>query len=349
LLDETHLGLFTHADMVDLFERARFGVTDLRVVPGPGYQEWQALGSQGEIRVGRLDIADIPAAEAEEFFAYQYLIVASPREVFEAGRTATVEVRDWAANVTSTVGVRGGSETPSRGNCLRIAFLGNFEQAWSTETYAADALEDVGYAVHRIHEYGVATAAEVLGRIEEFQADYFLFFKGRIGEARALAEKLRRETPLRVEALLLRSRVALAQGLPDDARRWLDLALSEDPHDLEVVRWACQVLFEHGTTDEAERALRRLIDRSPDDASAHHNLGTLLLRTKRYNQAAESYRLAVRLRPSNPATCLHLGYTLKGQSRITEAEAAWQKVLKISPDDPATREELARIGRRPWR
>ena len=64
---------------------------------------------------------------------------------------------------------------------LQIAFLGNFEQPWSTEGYAADALERVGHVVHRIHEYGVASAADVLGRIEQFQADCLLFFKGRIG------------------------------------------------------------------------------------------------------------------------------------------------------------------------
>ena len=35
--------------------------------------------------------------------------------------------------------------------------------------------------MHRIHEYGVASAAEVLEQIEQSRADCLLFFKGRIG------------------------------------------------------------------------------------------------------------------------------------------------------------------------
>ena len=84
LLDETHLSFFTRRDMVDLFERAGFQVAELRIVPGPGYEEWRRSGCPGEVRVGRLHIADMPPEEAEEFFVYQYLIVATPRKAAPA-------------------------------------------------------------------------------------------------------------------------------------------------------------------------------------------------------------------------------------------------------------------------
>ena len=57
-----------------------FEVVETRMVPGPGYEEWQRSGCPGEVRVGRLHIADTRPEEAEEFFVYQYLIVARPRK-----------------------------------------------------------------------------------------------------------------------------------------------------------------------------------------------------------------------------------------------------------------------------
>ena len=54
LLDATHLHFFTRRDMVDLFEHAGFHVDELRIVPGPGYDEWRHLGCPGAVRVGRL-------------------------------------------------------------------------------------------------------------------------------------------------------------------------------------------------------------------------------------------------------------------------------------------------------
>ena len=187
LLDETHLSFFTRRDMVDLFERAGFQVAEMRIVPGPGYEEWRRSGCPGEVRVGRLHIADMPPEEAEEFFVYQYLIVATPRKAAPAGSFAENGHRphgtngNGAAHAPPSAAALARSEVPPAADALRIAFLGNFEQSWSTEGYAADALERVGHAVHRIHEYGVASAADVLEQIERFQADCLLFFKGRIG------------------------------------------------------------------------------------------------------------------------------------------------------------------------
>ena len=77
LLDETHLSFFTRRDIIDLFERAGFRIEDLRIVPGPGYDDWHRLGCPGEVRVGRMHIADMLREDAEEFFVYQYLVVAT--------------------------------------------------------------------------------------------------------------------------------------------------------------------------------------------------------------------------------------------------------------------------------
>jgi len=209
LLDETHLSFFTRRDMTDLFERAGFRIEDLRVVPGPGYDEWQRLGCPGEVQIGRLHIADMQPEEAEEFFVYQYLIVASQSEREMPAREngpARSSFAQHSENGHGPAAPSAPSAIPAK-TALRIAFLGNFEQAWSTEGYAADALERVGHVVHRIHEYGVASAADVLGRIEQFQAGCLLFFKGRIGVDPTDAAAVVRPDPSRLVDVLRRSPV----------------------------------------------------------------------------------------------------------------------------------------------
>jgi hypothetical protein len=49
---------------------------------------------------------------------------------------------------------------------------------------------------------------------------------GELSEAAVLAEDMGRQADLRLEGFLLSSRVALARGLPDEARHWMDLALA---------------------------------------------------------------------------------------------------------------------------
>jgi hypothetical protein len=141
--------------------------------------------------------------EAEEFFVYQYLIVATHGQRDMPTREDGLDGLAFARHS----GNGNGHATPLSPRSLRIAFLGNFEQAWSTEGYAADALERVGHSVHRIHEYGVASAADVLDRIERFQSDCLLFFKGRIGVDPNNAVAVVRPDPGRLVDLLRRSPV----------------------------------------------------------------------------------------------------------------------------------------------
>ena len=136
--------------------------------------------------------------DAEEFFVYQYLIVAKPR-VEARPRTIIEGGKSWRW--------RNPEKRVEAADALRIAFLGNFEQSWSTEGYAADALERIGHTVHRIHEYAVATADDVLERIEKSSADCLLFFKGRIGVDPGDVRAVLRPDPSRLVEVLRRSPV----------------------------------------------------------------------------------------------------------------------------------------------
>src|SRR5262249_25424379 len=78
LLDSDHVRFFTRREIQKLFFRCGFNLTQLQVVPGPGYEEWDKRGRDGSVQAGKLRIAGLRPEDAEEFFVYQYLLVASP-------------------------------------------------------------------------------------------------------------------------------------------------------------------------------------------------------------------------------------------------------------------------------
>ncbi len=122
LLDATHLHFFTRRDMVDLFEHAGFHVDELRIVPGSGYDQWRQFGCPGAVQVGRLRIADIPPEEAEEFFVYQYLVVASP--TFGTERAKPAGRGAEAAEAVATIGAVGRCESRTAERACGLPFWG---------------------------------------------------------------------------------------------------------------------------------------------------------------------------------------------------------------------------------
>ena len=78
LLDNTHLHFFTRRDVENLFAKAGYRVEKLQYVPGPSYEEWQRQPDKSRVQVGRLLVTGLPLEEAEEFFVYQFLVVARP-------------------------------------------------------------------------------------------------------------------------------------------------------------------------------------------------------------------------------------------------------------------------------
>ena len=90
LLDRTHLRFFTRREVEKLFCRAGFAVEELRWVGSPGDDPSQRR--PGEVHAGRLQIVGLTDAEADEFFAYQYLAVARPDPMPDYGVTSIVIV-----------------------------------------------------------------------------------------------------------------------------------------------------------------------------------------------------------------------------------------------------------------
>jgi 2-polyprenyl-3-methyl-5-hydroxy-6-metoxy-1,4-benzoquinol methylase len=197
LLDQTHLRFFTRRDMDQLFQRAGFSVTRTQIVPGPGDEAWWQGQSHQEVHTGRLRIGGLPRGESEEFYVYQYLLVASPSP--NGGPALAAPTLKPQAESTVVAGKQDrrkkASARPSRSRHrssssahpirvprkLRIFLLGDFGSSWRHEAMTANALLEQGHTVHRFHEYLMPSVDHVVGELNSGGYDCLLFYKGRIG------------------------------------------------------------------------------------------------------------------------------------------------------------------------
>lgn len=92
LLDEDHLRLFTRREVEKMLFRSGFQIRESQIVPGPGWNEWHQSGSPGEVRIGGLAISGLDREHAENFFAYQFLICATPVPTLNDGITSIILV-----------------------------------------------------------------------------------------------------------------------------------------------------------------------------------------------------------------------------------------------------------------
>jgi GT2 family glycosyltransferase len=83
------LRYFTRREAEKLLERAGFTIEEVRPVPGPGYDDWQA-GRRDEVRIGALHINGLPPEEAEEFYATAFCVSARPAPLPDYGLTSIV-------------------------------------------------------------------------------------------------------------------------------------------------------------------------------------------------------------------------------------------------------------------
>jgi tetratricopeptide (TPR) repeat protein len=161
---------------------------------------------------------------------------------------------------------------------------------------------------------------------------------GKVKEALDLAAKLRADSMLRGEGLVLEVKALAAQGEVRTAWAAVEQAEREAPGDVEAHQALCQHLFEAGDLLQARRALEKLVQRAPEDASAHHNLGLVYQRLTEPGLAVDAYRRALRRRPDWPPTQINLGNALKDIGRREEALLAIQDALRL---EPSNREAMA--------
>lgn len=90
LLDRTHLRFFTRREIEKLLHRCGFEVASWRTKPDDGFEVWQSAGRTNTIQIGNLRIDGIQMSDAEEFYAYQFLIAATPSPQPNYGTTSII-------------------------------------------------------------------------------------------------------------------------------------------------------------------------------------------------------------------------------------------------------------------
>ncbi|MHB1560028.1 MAG: glycosyltransferase [Isosphaeraceae bacterium] len=86
------LRVFTRREVEKVLYRAGLGCDFIEAIPGPGHAEWVARGRPGDVRLDRLAIGGLSAADAEEFHARAYLVEATSLETLDAGLTSILIV-----------------------------------------------------------------------------------------------------------------------------------------------------------------------------------------------------------------------------------------------------------------
>ena len=78
LLDETHLHFFTRRDIEKMLHSAGYEITNWQIAAAPGEEDLLNKNHGENMQLGKLGLQGLSAKEAEEFLAYQYLVVAEP-------------------------------------------------------------------------------------------------------------------------------------------------------------------------------------------------------------------------------------------------------------------------------
>jgi len=216
--------------------------------------------------------------------------------------------------------------------------------------------------------------------VELFEGAMSLFRSGRLNEAQAEFEEVRRRFPenaatahflglvlhqkgdaerafrLLEEAVELNANVPVfhgnlgevyrTAGRYDDAVASCRKAIELYPVYPEALNTLGASLNELGQLEEAEEVLRRAIEFKPDLAVAHANFGNVLRATGRLERAVKSYDLAIRRDPNLTGAYLALGGVLQDLGRLTTAVLTYRKLLEIDPNDAKAWSSLGMALRR---
>lgn len=153
------------------------------------------------------------------------------------------------------------------------------------------------------------------------------------------------------QAIMGLARATFAEGKLDQARTWLELAVSQNPrnflayHALGLVAQA----EKHG--DEAEGDFEKAIEQKPDYAPAQQALGVALVEARRYGEAVQPLEKAAALGADDPVLFNYLGTAYLNTSQPQKAIQSYRKALTLKTDYTVARLNLAfayvKTGNRP--
>jgi tetratricopeptide (TPR) repeat protein len=127
---------------------------------------------------------------------------------------------------------------------------------------------------------------------------------------------------------------AAQSGQLDQAARYCELALRDQPERVDALKILSGVRFMEGRLDDALATLRRAAASSPDDPQIQANLGSILTRLARPDEAIGCYQRAIALAPGYAEAHYNLGATYTELERHEEALPCYLRVLELAPGHP---------------
>jgi tetratricopeptide (TPR) repeat protein/TolB-like protein/DNA-binding winged helix-turn-helix (wHTH) protein len=136
------------------------------------------------------------------------------------------------------------------------------------------------------------------------------------------------------------SRKPDVKGWIDDALKWFDAALANDPDYAAAHAGKCDAYVEayiwlHDETfiAAAESSCRRALSLNPRLDVVYNSLGDLFEATGRFIEAEEAYRDALKIYPDSVAALIGLGEVNRQLQRPKEAEASLKQAIGLHPGD----------------
>lgn len=139
--------------------------------------------------------------------------------------------------------------------------------------------------------------------------------------------------PAAVDADLARADQAFAAGEHDEALRYYERALEQDPEQPHALLRSGMLLSWDRRFDQALARYDRLLAREPGNERASLERAKVLSWARRFDEAADAFGTILRGQPDDHDARLGLARTLSWSGRQERARAEYQRLLEQDPDD----------------
>ncbi|MEP6643524.1 MAG: FG-GAP-like repeat-containing protein [Acidobacteriaceae bacterium] len=137
------------------------------------------------------------------------------------------------------------------------------------------------------------------------------------------------------------------RGYFDQAGRWFELALADEPASAESLYGLGSVYLKQEKTGEARKSFERATKARasyPETASnSWNNLGLLATREQHFDEAIRYFQEAVRLSPASLVALNNLGNAFRQQRRWDDARAVLARAIEVDPKDSEANYSLGMV------
>ena len=163
-------------------------------------------------------------------------------------------------------------------------------------------------------------------------------------EKRAAADKVRRDSKLKLKSRLIKQQDPHLQSLLEEAMvhhqenrlqeagGLYNQILAQNPEHSDALNLLGMIAYQSGELEVAESLVAKSAEANPTFPSVFNNHGMILYELGRMPEAEASYREAVKLDPNFVEALSNLGDVLVGRLRFDEAEECCLKALSIDPN-----------------